>query len=207
MIKHIIILVCTRLPTLMFLDCTGYILCTTDQCCVTANHILLFTPIIINAETVYGSTYSQDHTIGCESYHFVEEGRCYISYAAVQNQKLDNGLPIPETKDFEHTSFDLQTRTFRGIVDWSPHTRNGNSKCEYQMVFSEDFTQIENGEVVQYDGEGTKRDNSLIYGEDLFYMKYNGQCLLNQLDLHNNIIIEVVLVIVIHFLISSVGIL
>ena len=114
-------------------------------------------------------------TEGLESYHF-EKDNSYISYAAAPSMwQLDNGKPVPEKKQFQNESYNQETRTFTGIVEWSPVPFNGYSKQEYEMVFSEDLLEIEGGKVIYYDAGGHKQDESDYYGQDFFYEKLTGR--------------------------------
>lgn len=126
--------------------------------------------------TIFGSVYVQGGKEGFESYHFGESGS-YISYAAVPpSWQLDDGSCLPKKKDFLNTLYDIQTRTFRGTVQWSTVNFGEDSKREYRMVFSEDLMEIEGGEVTRYDAEGKKRNKVETYGSELFYeMKLIGK--------------------------------
>lgn len=118
--------------------------------------------------------YVQLGTEGLASYHF-KKHNSYISYAALpQMWRL-----VDETRQklFLNESYDPETRTFIGNVVWSPEPVNGDSKWEHRMVFSEDLLEIESGEVIRYDANGSKREDSekSIYGQHLFYEKLIGR--------------------------------
>ena len=121
-------------------------------------------------KTLFGGIYVQG-TEGLASYHFAEQ-ESYISYSAAPFfWRLDDGSPPPVRKPFLNTSYDMETRTFRGIINWSPVNWNGNSKWVYRIVFSEDFMTIESGEVIMYDAQGEETAETHVYGQHLFYMR------------------------------------
>ena len=122
-------------------------------------------------KTLFGGIYVQGGTEGLASYHFAEQ-ESYISYSAAPFfWRLDDGSPPPVRKPFLNTSYDMETRTFRGIINWSPVNWNGNSKWIYRIVFSEDFMTIESGEVITYDAQGEETAETHVYGQHLFYMR------------------------------------
>lgn len=72
-------------------------------------------------EKPWGNTFCQALTIGLASYHFNEDGSAYISYEHERTSvwpNLDNGEPIPPTIPFTNISFDEETKTFKGTIDW-----------------------------------------------------------------------------------------
>jgi hypothetical protein len=75
-----------------------------------------------HAETVWGNTFCQAFMVGLASYHFLsDQSGAYISYEHEQTAlwpPLDNGSPVPAIIWFTETSFDAETRTFRGKMDW-----------------------------------------------------------------------------------------
>jgi hypothetical protein len=76
-----------------------------------------------HSDTVWGNTFCQSFKVGLASYHFmgsIEDG-AYISYEHEKTSMwppLDNGNPIPSKIWFTETSFDPETRIFRGKIDW-----------------------------------------------------------------------------------------
>ena len=120
--------------------------------------------------TIFGGVYVQGGTEGLASYHF-NEVESYISYSsAPPSWLLDDGSPPPVKKLFLNASYNASTRTFSAVVDWSHVNFDGDAKWIYRMVFSEDFTSIEGGEVLSYGAEGEKR-HWHAYEEDLFYVR------------------------------------
>ena len=97
-----------------------------------------------------GRCYNQvGAAIGVASYHFNSLADCYISYTkAPATWKLSNGEDPPAKKMFEFVSFDSQTRTFRGVIDWSPLNFYGETMWNYTMVFAKDLSTIESGTLV-----------------------------------------------------------
>ena len=73
--------------------------------------------------TVWGNTFCQGLTVGLASYHFLadENAGVYISYEherTAQWPPLDNGMPVPSKIWFTDITFERETRTFRGKIDW-----------------------------------------------------------------------------------------
>ena len=67
--------------------------------------------------------------LGFASYHFHHPGECYISYERANNNtfpKLDDGSQPPAKKYFEEVVYDPGTRCFRGVIDWSPSSWQGD---------------------------------------------------------------------------------
>ena len=120
--------------------------------------------------TIFGGVYIQGGTEGLASYHF-SEAESYISYsAAPPNWLLDDGSPPPVKKPFLNSHYDPSTRTFIAVVDWTDVNFHGDAKWFYRIIFSEDFSQIEGGEVLSYDSDGGKR-RWHAYGQNLFYVR------------------------------------
>ena len=92
------------------------------------------------------------------SYHFYPEadGGSYISYAsAPEFWKLDNGEMPPEKKPWMDVSYDMETRTFRGKINWAPNSFEGKSMMEFRLVFDEGFTMVmEESALTAYDDKG-----------------------------------------------------
>ena len=119
--------------------------------------------------TIFGGIYIQWNMEGLASYHFEEE-ESYISYSAAPPYwRLDDGSPPPVRKPFLNSSYNMDTRTFRGTIDWSLVNWHGNSKWVYRIVFSEDFMAIDSGEVVIYDSQGEETNEACVYGQQIFY--------------------------------------
>ena len=121
--------------------------------------------------TIFGGVYVQGNTVGLASYHFEEAGS-YICYSSAPPfWRLDDGTPPPERKPFENSSYDPETRTFRGVVNWSPVAFHGDSRWVYRIVFSEDFMAIEGGEVTAYQTQQEESSGVHLYGQHLFYVR------------------------------------
>ncbi|CAE8648955.1 unnamed protein product [Polarella glacialis] len=107
-------------------------------------------PLAIPQErSLFGLVFVQTPGLGCASYHFDAENDCYVSYAsAPETWKLDDGSMPPAKKPFTDASWDPQTRTFRGVIEWAPGQKfDGQSRWEYEIVFAEDFFGIIGGSV------------------------------------------------------------
>ena len=120
------------------------------------------------ASSIFGHIYVQDGKVGHASYHF-NEVESYISYSAPSpSWQLDNGSALPVKKPFQDVTFEASTRTFRAVVEWHPNAIAGDVKWVYRMVFSADYTCIENGEVISYGASGETR-NMWAYGQEMVY--------------------------------------
>lgn len=96
---------------------------------------------------LYGCVFVQGGGLGVASYHFDAPDNCYISYAsAPASWKLDDGSRPAEKKHWVDHSYDEATRTFRGIIEWSP-AFSGMDRWEYEIVFAEDFAGVVGGQV------------------------------------------------------------
>jgi len=106
-------------------------------------------------DTIYGSVYVQGASYrpqleGLASYHFRSEGDCYICYGGAPPEwRLDDGSLPPSQKSFCNTSYDVESRTFKGTVEWET-TWQDAARWEYEMVFSEDFGHIVGGQVLKF---------------------------------------------------------
>ena len=122
-----------------------------------------------------GCAFMQGGCLGLASYHFpVDAGieGAYISYeAAPASWLLDNGQPPPRRKAFVNATFDEDSRTFRGSIDWSESTFGGDVRWEYTMIFGDDYSHIVGGSVERYSNDDTGPSQS-VYGRDLHYDLY-----------------------------------
>lgn len=136
-----------------------------DITCLSSGKVLMEQPT-----TIFGGVYIQGGTEGLASYHFSEE-ESYISYsAAPPSWRLDDGSTPPVKKPFLNSTYDPTIRTFRAIIDWSSVNFAGDAKWIYRMVFSEDFTIIEGGEVLTYGPAGERRMWQ-VYEQNLYYIR------------------------------------
>lgn len=112
--------------------------------------------------TIFGSVYVQGPMYnffleGIASYHFDAEDDCYISYFNAPSEWcLADGSSPPRKKPFTNTSFDADTRTFRGVVSWDPLFA-GAARWEYVITFSDDFSCICGGSMLPYGPDGAKQ--------------------------------------------------
>jgi hypothetical protein len=122
-----------------------------------------------------GCTFMQGGLLGLASYHFPLDpaDAAYISYeAAPPSWLLDNGQPPPRRKAFINTSFDQESRTFRGTIDWSESAFGGHVRWEYTMVFAEQFQSIVGGRVLCYTDVSLPPSRESVFGVDLDYELY-----------------------------------
>ena len=122
--------------------------------------------------TIFGSVYVSDGQEGLESYHFGEKSHISLS-TLPQSWRLDDDSPLPEKKLFLGTSYNEESRIFKGEIEWSPVTLKGETRWIYHMVFSEDLMEIQGGNCTCYDAEG-KQTRSVRYGKEVFYRKLTG---------------------------------
>ncbi|CAE7554092.1 unnamed protein product [Symbiodinium sp. CCMP2592] len=123
-------------------------------------------------ETIWGQVYVQaGGGLGFASYHF-HQGECYISYERANDNtfpKLDDGSQPPAKKYFEEVAYDPDTRCFRGVIDWSPSSWQGDEKWVYNMVFSADLDSIVAGTVHAIPANKAKQTKELRFGVNLHY--------------------------------------
>ena len=106
--------------------------------------------------------------MGEGSLHFKSK-MCYVSWKkATDEQKMENGEPLPAKLEFKGVAFDEAKRTFVGTIEW-PSAFEEKDKEVYSLTFAEDFGSITEGTVVTtLKGEGEK---TLKVGEDVKYAK------------------------------------
>ncbi|CAJ1346665.1 unnamed protein product [Effrenium voratum] len=124
------------------------------------------------AADMVGQVYIQDGGgLGSASYHFEPQGS-YISYESALStafSPLDDGSQPPATKAFENTSFDKDTQTFRGTINWAPRSWRGDQRWEYEMVFSADYESIVGGGVTAVPADPGGTTKFLRFGVNLHY--------------------------------------
>jgi len=99
------------------------------------NHKALLSP--------FGQVYAHDQGIGSASYHFEEE-QPYISYEnAPESWIMDDGNRPPGKKKFTNWKYDRDSRKFSGEIRWEPVTFQMDNLWVYELVFNENFTEIE----------------------------------------------------------------
>jgi hypothetical protein len=125
--------------------------------------------------------------VGKGSYHFVSEDNVYISWETtdLSGIKLDNGLPLPSKKSFTETTFDYENRIFTGKIDFTLEdgTYGGAASWDYQMIFSEDYTSIIDGQIYRIDS-GDKIFYTWTFGDDGNY-PYCALCTLTATDYYS----------------------
>ncbi|CAL1126618.1 unnamed protein product [Cladocopium goreaui] len=124
--------------------------------------------------TIFGQVYVQDGGgLGFASYHFHQEGS-FISYESAMSKSfspLDDGSQPPQRKEFLDASFDQEKRIFRGTIDWSPSSWQGDQRWVYQMYFSTDFEQIVGGIVEAIPADPAGRSKIIRFGVNLHYSR------------------------------------
>lgn len=136
-----------------------------------------------HSNTLWGNVFIQGHVVGLASYHFISpdgEGvdGAYISYenpACSNWPPLANGSPVPSRVPFVDTSFDDNSRTFRGTIPWMNRyqtTWSGCTSWHYEIVFDTEFTCILSGTVkMNHSEEGhAVRSDVSNYGTHLVYL-------------------------------------
>ena len=122
-----------------------------------------------DVDTIFGSVYLQGGSVGQASYHFDAPDDVYISYEnAPARWTLDDGSPPPKQKQFVDPHYDEATRTFTGTIHWSDSPFNGDSRWDYTMVFSDDFSLICSGSLRTFsvsgeEGKGESFPETLRY--------------------------------------------
>ena len=64
-------------------------------------------------------------------------GQPYVNYENCGSWKLTDGSPMPNKKYFENWSFDQETRTFKGELNWSEKNFNKCNKTTHICLFDE----------------------------------------------------------------------
>jgi hypothetical protein len=125
---------------------------------------------------VVGCVFVQGDRAGLASYHFpagIGISGAYISYeAAPMSWLLDNGQPPSRCKPFLNPTYDADTRTFRGDIEWTESSFGGDVKWQYTMVFAADFSSIESGQVLRFRDADSPHTGLLVYGHHLNYKLY-----------------------------------
>ena len=107
--------------------------------------------------SIFGSVYLQRGAPGVAAYHFVSPEECFISYESAPSEwRLEDGSAPPARKHFEAASYDADSRTFRGTIDWGDNPFGGSARWEYTMVFSSNFSSIEGGQVRAFRADGSE---------------------------------------------------
>ena len=110
--------------------------------------------------------------VGDASYHFISEENIFINWKHAEENgwKFDNGNFFPEKKLFINTSFDPETRTFFGELDFSPDSVEGTTLWKYRMVFSEGYQQIIDGEYSAFNEKGEEVSTRYFDKNSWFYL-------------------------------------
>lgn len=123
----------------------------------------------VNVNPLIGMVFVQRGGEGISSYHFDDIDNIYINFSKWRPAfVLDCLKKVPDRKIFIETSFDLESRTFCGTIDWYPSTFGNNAKWVYEMKFSNDYKLISSGCVKTYHASG-KLSAVILFGHDLHY--------------------------------------
>lgn len=112
--------------------------------------------------SIFGQAYVQGQMYhpyleGIASYHFETPDTCYISYDnAPPDWTLDDGNAPPAQKAFIDPTYDSESRTFRGTIEWEV-SFGGDAKWEYEMVFADDFSSIIGGQIRSWGPTGREK--------------------------------------------------
>jgi len=106
--------------------------------------------------------------VGKASYHFDTSGS-WISYSSASDTwRLDSGERLPQRKYFKNASYDAETRTFTGYVDWSTTPIGNAIRWDFEMHFDLELSKIEDGFVQTVFADGTSEKKR--FGRDLSYI-------------------------------------
>lgn len=110
-----------------------------------------------DVKSLYGCVFVQGGTLGFASYHFDAPDDCYLSYESAPSAwRLEDGSAPPAKKPWTEISYDPDTLTFRGVVEWSPAFA-GMDRWDYKIIFAEDFAGVVGGEVIMRFLDGTTK--------------------------------------------------
>jgi hypothetical protein len=129
--------------------------------------------------SIFGCIFVQFQTLGLASYHFESEEVCYINYAAAPDAAapdawvLGNGSMPPPKKEFLDPEYNHTMRRFRGVVDWTPTTFNGDQRWEYEMFFDADLSTVISGKVRRFAGEGEELPSVAFEAMGLRYERHD----------------------------------
>jgi hypothetical protein len=133
-----------------------------------------------HGNSLWGNVFIQALKVGLASYHFISEdgvgeNGSYISYENIdcyQWPPLDDGTPVPPRVPFVETSFNSESRTFRGTIPWKQHygsSWNGSCTWIYEITFDTEYIAIISGSVTDLNEDGTLIKTHK-YNEDLIYI-------------------------------------
>jgi len=131
--------------------------------------------LVIELSTIVNGVYVQGETVGLASYHFPSIENSYISYESPECliwPPLEDGSRPPPRKYFINPSYNEETKTFKGDIDWSPTKWQGETLWRYIMVFSENLMKIDTG-TVEHKNENGAITHITKFGVALFYLRKN----------------------------------
>ena len=81
-----------------------------------------------------------------KSLHFNSDlNKCFISFSQVPSTMIrKNGEKVPDQKYFKDAEYDVDSRTFRGSINWNDNPIRGTGpNWKYECKFSHDFRKFE----------------------------------------------------------------
>jgi len=125
----------------------------------------------VRVDSIFGQCFVQGRKVGLASYHFENPEECFISYrSAPDDWCLADGSSPPLRKLFESPSYDVESRTFSGTIEWGENTFGGDARWKYTMIFSPNFEKISGGTVRAFGFDGNEKA-TLSFNHDLYYQR------------------------------------
>lgn len=124
---------------------------------------------VAEAQLPIGLVYAPSEGVGIASYHFDAPDDVYIDYrnADAMGWRLGSGASVPAKKPFTDFAIDYENKRFTGTIDWSSDPFLDRVSFEYDMHFSDDYSEISGGSiVVTYEDDSTL---TLSFETDLAY--------------------------------------
>lgn len=131
--------------------------------------------LTVKLTDIWGEVFIQKEGLGYASYHFERGGEAYISYAKTKPGWVhDDGSKYPKKKYFTETSYDVQSQTFKGIIDWSPKSVKGAERWVYNMIFDDGLKRISGG-TIRFSAPGASESSSPLqvahFGKQVEYKR------------------------------------
>ena len=109
-----------------------------------------------------------------DDYDKMIAGNSYVDYSTSGHiWTLDDGSELPGRVYFKNSSYDPETRTFRGITDFRKSLWRGDSIREYELTFNESLTTVSFGKIsskTMTNGVLTTREVIEIGKEPIYYI-------------------------------------
>ena len=133
--------------------------------------------LVFKPTTIIDGVYIQGEEEGLASYHFPSIESSYISYESPNCSMwptLEDGSRPPPRKYFINPSYNEETKTFKGDIDWSPTRWESEMLWRYTMIFSDDLLFIESGDMHAFDNNVNGNLTEIIdfgIGKELDYTR------------------------------------